>query len=882
MGNSESKPSSDPGTGVLMGTSTKNNFFLAKLPPFTSSTDLFEELGVSLLARPSPTELLELWYEHDLDHNEVLDVNEMHLYLKAISARWGDGSWSEDGIEATWSEGGSGKEGSTSSVDSKPSQKLLGDMLQTPCTWEDARSALWGTPVYGVPSPIVLLFQRSFRKKCREGFTTLTRVEASNLARHLLSSAHVSKEDAKMVSKCLLNTPPSICGNDVNRVTLNDFVARAGPTYAALSPTHNAFAGLEEEPEGDLPLLDAKIRSFAPVRDETDVEILNCGEAIMSAMLHAIENATSEIMMSWWEFCPDLPVVRNESLGANAWDNENGTLPSLLKQKASEGVKIYILLWNIVDVVMPTAPLVEHAMNTLEKIHPNITVVSHPGLNVWTHSHHQKFVVVDRGIAVLGGLDFTFKRYDTPNHPLFDPDHAVHPGVDLFAVGTGYMEHIKQYFQDKKSDVVADRAEVAGQNWQDVSVWLKGDAAADVALNFRQRWNWVRRDTVEVFGDGLRNGIPKVPMKIRFLRKLRPDIKSVDDDTRQNLTSGGLPDSTVLKKACKIQIIRSLGKWSGGMSTEISHYEAWIVAIGGAKDYIYIEQQYFISNMGEGVAKNRVAEAILLRAKDAIENGRPFRIYVVIPTVVETEPISYYTRRTLLQDGDDDQGELCLRSRIGVLLKSAQSGNYWYGKGPECMMSVCSLFSVDQSSSGRWDVSDIFVHSKVLVVDDRVAVIGSANVNDRSFVGFSDSELGAIMWDGGDGSIREFRLRLWRQFLDLPLDGDTDDLVAEPGSDMAFNVWKEVAGDNQTLLSSVTNFTPRDSITSYSQFQKLKKEYQALSPSDKAASLVEPERLKEMQGQLVTFPIKFLGDQKKKSLMMHIVESFDLTKPAFL
>jgi phospholipase D1/2 len=189
---------------------------------------------------------------------------------------------------------------------------------------------------------------------------------------------------------------------------------------------------------------------------------------------------------------------------------------------------------------------------------------------------------------------------------------------------------------------------------------------------------------------------------------------------------------------------------------------------------------------------------------------------------------------------------------------------------------------VDRNKSGRWDVAEVFVHSKVLVVDDRVAVIGSANVNDRSFVGFSDSEIGAMLRDGGDGSIRKFRLRLWRQFLGLSPDGNTDDAVLDPASDVAFDAWKDVASGNQTLLSSVTSFTPRDSITSYFQLQNLRKEYNALSPAEKAASFVEPERLKGMQGQLVKFPTKFLGDQKKRSLTTKLVDSFDLAKPIFL
>ena len=40
-------------------------------------------------------------------------------------------------------------------------------------------------------------------------------------------------------------------------------------------------------------------------------------------------------------------------------------------------------------------------------------------------------------------------------------------------------------------------------------------------------------------------------------------------------------------------------------------------------------------------------------------------------------------------------------------------------------------------------VSDqIYVHDKLLIVDDRVVVVGSANINDRSMVGDRDSEVG--------------------------------------------------------------------------------------------------------------------------------------------
>ena len=108
------------------------------------------------------------------------------------------------------------------------------------------------------------------------------------------------------------------------------------------------------------------------------------------------------------------------------------------------------------------------------------------------------------------------------------------------------------------------------------------------------------------------------------------------------------------------------------------------------------------------------------------------------------------------------------------------------------------------------------------MVDNWVAVIVSVNINDWSFVGYSDSDIGAIFWYDVDGSIRDFRICLWSQFLGLPLYGSTNDLVVEPGSNTEFDVWTDTACKNLNLLYSVKNFTPRNSIASYSEYQQLK------------------------------------------------------------
>ena len=54
----------------------------------------------------------------------------------------------------------------------------------------------------------------------------------------------------------------------------------------------------------------------------------------------------------------------------------------------------------------------------------------------------------------------------------------------------------------------------------------------------------------------------------------------------------------------------------------------------------------------------------------------------------------------------------------------------------------------------------IYIHSKVLIVDDNRAIIASANINDRSMLGNGDAEFGIYLEkfdDGKENPIKLFR-----------------------------------------------------------------------------------------------------------------------------
>ena len=74
----------------------------------------------------------------------------------------------------------------------------------------------------------------------------------------------------------------------------------------------------------------------------------------------------------------------------------------------------------------------------------------------------------------------------------------------------------------------------------------------------------------------------------------------------------------------------------------------------------------------------------------------------------------------------------------------------------------------------------VYVHSKVCVIDDAWACVGSANFNRRSWT--HDSELACAVLDADDVFARDVRLRLLREHLDRAADGSEDGALADPAT----------------------------------------------------------------------------------------------------
>lgn len=502
--------------------------------------------------------------------------------------------------------------------------------------------------------------------------------------------------------------------------------------------------------------------SFAPVRDGIFAQWLVDGRDYMWNVSRAINMAKDVIYIHDWWLSPQLYMRRPPAI------SQKWRLDRLLQRKAREGVKIFIIIYRNVEAAIPIDS--EFTKISMLDLHPNIFVQRSPNQfkkNQFFYAHHEKICIIDHTVAFVGGIDLCFGRWDTPQHSVVDdkptgfeqsdlPKDADHcqlwPGKDYSNPRVQDFYHLNEPYAE-----MYDRSKTPRMPWHDISMQIVGQPARDLTRHFVQRWNYV-----------LRGRKPTRPT---------PFLLPPPDYEPNDLKDLGLSGT------CEVQILRSASDWSLGLTeTEHSIMTAYCKMIEESEHFVYIENQFFISSCDTMNVKivNKIGDAIVERAIRAHQNNESWRCVVLIPlmpgfqnTVDEPDGTSV---RLIMQC----QFRSICRGEGSIFGRLRSKGIY-----PEDYVQFFSLRAWGRIGPQKALVTEqLYIHAKAIIVDDRVALIGSANINERSMLGMRDSECAAIvrdtdmLWSTMDGEpylvgrfAHTLRMRLMREHIGLDVDG---------------------------------------------------------------------------------------------------------------
>uniref|UniRef100_A0A8C0SJG0 Phospholipase n=2 Tax=Canis lupus familiaris TaxID=9615 RepID=A0A8C0SJG0_CANLF len=130
---------------------------------------------------------------------------------------------------------------------------------------------------------------------------------------------------------------------------------------------------------------------------------------------NAMEEAEEEIFITDWWLSPEI-FLKRPVVEGNRW-----RLDCILKRKAQQGVRIFVMLYKEVELALGINS--EYSKRTLMRLHPNIKVMRHPdhvSSSVYLWAHHEKIVVIDQSVAFVGGIDLAYGRWDDNEHRLTD------------------------------------------------------------------------------------------------------------------------------------------------------------------------------------------------------------------------------------------------------------------------------------------------------------------------------------------------------------------------------------------------------------------------------------------------------------------------------
>lgn len=162
-------------------------------------------------------------------------------------------------------------------------------------------------------------------------------------------------------------------------------------------------------------LKDHRFGSYAAIQENTLAKWYVNSKGYFEDVANALEEAEEEIFITDWWLSPEI-FLKRPVVEGNRW-----RLDCILKRKAQQGVRIFIMLYKEVELALGINS--EYSKRTLMRLHPNIKVMRHPdhvSSSVYLWAHHEKLVIIDQSVAFVGGIDLAYGRWDDNEHRLTD------------------------------------------------------------------------------------------------------------------------------------------------------------------------------------------------------------------------------------------------------------------------------------------------------------------------------------------------------------------------------------------------------------------------------------------------------------------------------
>ncbi|KAI8973863.1 hypothetical protein BDB01DRAFT_854129 [Pilobolus umbonatus] len=664
--------------------------------------------------------------------------------------------------------------------------------------------------------------------------------------------------------------------------------------------------------------------SYAPKRNNVKAKWFVDGQDYYDAVAEAILSAKSEIFIEDWWLSPQL-YLKRPSKG-----NEEYRLDRLLQRKAYQGIKIYIVIYKNVSVALPLDS--QHTRDWMHNIHPNIIVQRHANLATspfW--AHHEKILVIDHCLAFVGGLDLCFGRYDSYDHRLTDDsiDRELFPGQDYS------NPRIKDFYKVSQYDLqLIDKKVIARMPWHDIHTAMTGSAAGDIARHFIQRWNFIKSNRSKERPD------------IPFLLP-RGEIVITKDESKYR----GTCSVQLLRSSAEwsLGIKREFSIYNAYMNV-ISHAKHFIyienqffITTSSSNDKLINNKigQALVERIKKAHRENKKFRVIVVvpvapgfegdftqverksmplrsvaqynyrsisRGKHSIfghlkEANIPIKDYIGFYSLRKWDQIKSTTSSIAPNQAEDnpiksDNSNLPNFSHKlskSKLKKSITIHPNPTKHTPNPIKHTPNENKATYESSHLFKSNDviteqIYIHSKLMIVDDRIVICGSANINDRSLLGNRDSEIAVIVEDTDmiDSKMngkpqykasryaQSLRMQLFKEHLGLlncPDDQKDqyknikkeDVVVMDPLNDeFYYDVWDKTAHNNTLLFRKLFRCIPDDTVHTVDQYRHfipdpLKVPSGHLAETNYTTDMLQT-KLHEIQGHLVEYPTDFMKD----------------------